>query len=677
MSTQNWQVSNLCENGPTSFVFEGGPLHQSIYKKFSRFVKPSTYAFGNKAVGFVTLYRQPKKFRNSYCASCHSKAWLGCKVKRSFKILYEESEDVDILLRYHYDVAQFTFVYRLDFNKRTCKMDSDSILLYSDYQTGYDTCESISEQLKRCDCNSVLDIETGRCVELSYANKNCVESSYNRGTFELSSYALKTCGDNFTYVSKSEIDAEQLCEDCQNKENCDKVYSRVNSSQSYSSVHCAAKGLVGCSKLPDDAYCIESIDILPTNTRFKMASMGEKIPLLNAIAIKFEAGPPNIDGGFGQLVAAFSETSKKSCVEYTLVNTSVSNKWLVCENEEIYNIEQDVKYSDYLLYGGEFRVCTKYLEFQLSLHDYILSAFSFVFIIAYTIYYFVKGKKSTTQNFVVSSLVTLLGGLLCYCLIHTPKTLVGCRILTSLCQYLLLSVMCWTNAIGLWMIQCITSVKKTGGNADSTKTYWKYALHAWMTPLIFVIFAYLLNWGKIDASLYPVFSENLCFIAAGWPRILVFSGPIYIIIVVNTTLCIVATVKLLQLPDNKSSGLHKRHTRQRIIAVIKLQIIYGLYWLLLLFTDIKGPHQRGLWTVINILFTLQGVIVVLTQFLTFSNIEKIKERLSSISQSFSSTRPSKGHQPAGSKTSSTSGNSLKTYPETVELSSIKNEAGNL
>jgi len=38
------------------------------------------------------------------------------------------------------------------------------------------------------------------------------------------------------------------------------------------------------------------------------------------------------------------------------------------------------------------------------------------------------------------------------------------------------------------------------------------------------------------------------------------------------------------------------------------------------FTEIKGPHQTGLWIALNVFVTLQGVIAVLAQLVTTANI---------------------------------------------------------
>ena len=275
-----------------------------------------------------------------------------------------------------------------------------------------------------------------------------------------------------------------------------------------------------------------------------------------------------------------------------------------------------------MLRGDELRVCTRSAqsEFELRIYNYILSAFSILAIISYIIYYLAKSRRTVTGNFVVSSLATLAAGLIFYCLIHENQSMVACRVIASFSQYFLLSVHTWTNAIGIWMIRGMTSFRRA--DDFGWKTFCQYAAYAWGTPLAFVLLAYFLNWNEGEVF-YPVFAENLCFIASGWSRLLVFTGPIYFFIVVNAILCVVATIRILQSGSNISHK-DKSVLRKKIITIVKLQVVFGFHWVLLLFTLIEGSHQEVLWTILNIFLTLQGVTVVLVQIFTTKNIKKMK-----------------------------------------------------
>ena len=102
-------------------------------------------------------------------------------------------------------------------------------------------------------------------------------------------------------------------------------------------------------------------------------------------------------------------------------------------------------------------------------------------------------------------------------------------------QYLFLSVHCWTNVLATWMFKGLSSTRlvKTSGK----KVFITYSMYGWLSPLPFVALSFLLDAFPVD-KLYPVFSDSFCFLASGWIRVLVFTGPIYVQIFIDVGLCI-------------------------------------------------------------------------------------------------------------------------------------------
>jgi len=86
-------------------------------------------------------------------------------------------------------------------------------------------------------------------------------------------------------------------------------------------------------------------------------------------------------------------------------------------------------------------------------------------------------------------------------------------------------------------------------------------------------------------------------------------------------MCIIASV-IVAKSGNKIAVDDKQRTLKKVITIVKLQVIYGLYWFILIFTEIKGPHQTGMWAAVHTLGTLPGVIAVLAQLVTSANITK-------------------------------------------------------
>ncbi|XP_067950271.1 uncharacterized protein [Watersipora subatra] len=571
-------------------------------------------------------------------------AWLGCHTKRSFEI---SNEDRDLYMQYESEVNKFLLVYRIDLNGRSCRLDSDSALLYSDYTTGWDTCTTISSQLKQCDCQSILNLESGDCLPLPYySNTNCLNNNYTMEKFELSSYGITKCGNKFFYTPLSENRTSQQCmEYFSNPSNCVRVYDyefKQDLTLSFPSIHCAPRSLTRCSRSLISDVCISGVMFDARASSASSYIRTPKISLLNAVAVSYSPSKFNFSirldkisiDGFEQVFATFTNKPLRSCSEYSLVNES-RQEWLVCNGNSLYDVSNNIEYKDFLLRGAELRVCTNYveLEFGLYTYNYVFSALSVVSIIGYTTYYFVKAKMSVTGNFVISSLITLAAALICYCLVYTGS-FNGCRVIATLNQYLLISVQVWTNAIGIWMVRGISTLRKASDSG--VKTYIGYAAYAWLTPVVFVILAHILHSVKVDIF-YPVFTDSFCLIPSGWTRLLLFTGPIYFYILVNAVLCISAIIKIVQ-AGNKVTANDKQRTRKKVLAVIKLQIVFGFYWILLPLNVNPNVDSKILYRLLNIFLTLQGVILVLLQFVTLKNINKLKNSLLSLTTSLA--RPS-------------------------------------
>jgi len=225
-----------------------------------------------------------------------------------------------------------------------------------------------------------------------------------------------------------------------------------------------------------------------------------EISLLNSVVILYEPTKYNFQVqikksaslGVELLFSTFNNDSLNSqCVEYSL--TSNQTSWLICRNCELQRISDQTHSNDYLLWNDEIWVCTETAvpEFVLAL---MTTSLSILFILIYIVYYFTKLKRTVTGKFVVGSMITLMFGLLFYCLINKIKSFISFRILASCTQYFLIAVHTWTNAVGNLIIKGISSLKLA--SQSIWKKYAYYAAYAWLTPLIFVIIAHSLDAAK-------------------------------------------------------------------------------------------------------------------------------------------------------------------------------------
>ena len=142
------------------------------------------------------------------------------------------------------------------------------------------------------------------------------------------------------------------------------------------------------------------------------------------------------------------------------------------------------------------------------------------------------------------------------------------------------------------------------------------------SPLVFVVMAFIMHIYP-SPPFYPIYSDAFCFVADGWARMLLFTGPIYVQIVLDIVICIWASVIIVRSGAGLRSNREKRLTRMKIISVVKLVVIFGLQWLLLFFTQLDTPVAHQLWTALNILITLQGVLIILSQIITVKNSKKL------------------------------------------------------
>lgn len=616
---KKWRISELCENGPTSFVYEKQTLEELIDPQ-ALFERVHT-EIGQHGAEYQT-YFYTKKYRNSYCASCHGAAWLGCNNKGNLKVNGTELQKKKHF-EFQQDVKKYLFVYQIDFNKRLCNMDSDSVLLYSNFNTRFDTCVTITKLLRQCDCQNSFNLETEKCITLPIINEKYCDTIYSNQTFKLSNYAIKTCEKSFAYVPTSQEHSEQECLKCQNRSaNCDKVYSRYGAALTpYKSIHCAANVLVGCKPQSNEASCFRGFAISHGrggSTLLVPDPLKMKTLLQNSVAIRYM----QVDFTFGVKLIAADGNGKynlSNCIEYRNINHTT--QWLVCGTGEIYDPEENVRYKDFVLNEEEaVRVCAKYAPqtqlLSLQFYHYMLSAASILFIASYTIYYFTRCERSVTENCYVSCLLSLMTSLISFCLIHYHGSPTSCRVIASFNQYFTLSTHTWVNVMAILVVKSISGINIATDR--NWKTYARYAAYAWLTPLPFVIITIIFASSK-GQVFYPVYSTEMCYITGGWARLLTLTGPILLLGLVNIIMCVAAAATIWK-------NAEPLPTTMPIPLVVKLQLVIGVCWIFMFIVDVKGlgndlPGVSSIWKAYT---AVQGILVVLARVLTAEKVKYLK-----------------------------------------------------
>ena len=621
---KDWKISKLCETEPTSFVYEGGDLSQLLAG--GGHLPFGVFGFmGDRLVKYIP----GRKFKNSFCASCNAASWLGCRAKKSFMISNDNS--VSNYIRYNsYSVQPYMFVFSIDLNRRTCTFDSDGFMVLSNSTTGLGTCRKISKTLQSCACYSVFDFASQSCVEaphLEHASCMTNHSSDDAHT-GFSRYAKHVCK-----ISNLKTNMSLCIEQQINRSGILSFYDMI-SGEPFDA--CLSYGPIGCRIPNNGSVCVSEYPFESgTGSGVTHQDFNANFILQNSVAISYSTVDYDfnlaqkhihVKAGLDILFDLTLIASKGSCAGFSVINDTLSSL-LVCPNHSLVHTTTAEVFSEYLLQHNEIKVCTEYSEivFRFNIYHYVLCGLSALCLLTYIVWYFIWSKQKTlTGNFFICQLATLIVALSCYCFIVSAKEhTILCKIVTSLVQYSFLSVHCWTNVLAVWMFRGLSKSKLV--KRDGQKAFAAYAIYGWLAPLPFVVFGFILNAFQVD-GLYPVFSDSFCFLASGWIRVLLFTGPIYLQIFVDVGLCIGVAVIIWRSGNGLASNRsNHRQVKMKVFSLIKLIIIFGIQWVLLFFTEIDSPYVTYLWTALNVLVALQGVLIILAQLLTRSNIVRLSK----------------------------------------------------
>ena len=626
---KDWKISHLCESAPASFVYEGGELEDQLHGRdwlFTTWMTP----YESDDLKIHTLGR---KFRNSYCASCNAAGWIGCKVKKSFErwYYYHAENTVSNYIRYYESVPPYMFVFQTDLNRRTCKFNSDGFITSSNYyESGLDTCNNIEQLIQSCAYDSVLDFTTQACVKSGQGVLESQANSWNYSTHSVpSNYKKQICKSPAMCLGQNNLSSNA------------KMYYNMVSGQPID--RCNTVAPIGCHIADKETVCLKEFPYAGMKASSPATRWSPpKISLFNSVPISYlpvdhdislAQSHVEVKAGLDLLFDSSFVDSERMCSQFSKVNNSLSS-FLFCRNGSLLHIPTKKVFSDFLLQHNEIKVCVGFVKvvFKLDIYHYIFSALSAVCLLVYIVWYIKRPRKTLTGNFFVCQMATLMAALLCYCFIVEAKVSpIVCRLVTYAVQYLFLSVHCWTNVLAIWMFRSLSH--RVRHQHSDRRLFVMYAAYGWVIPLLFVLLSFTLNAFPVG-GLYPVFSKSFCFLAGGWIRVLVFSGPIYVQIAMDVCLCICASIFICRVGKgdlkNRRSKSKIKRVKSKIISVVRLLIIFGLQWLLLFFTEIDTLDMQHFWRVLNILITLQGVFIILAQLLNRHNIVIFSNKVASL-----------------------------------------------
>lgn len=679
--TSNWTISHLCQKSPASFVYEGSKISNEI-KRYLEFLYPQYNVYSGI---YFDQYTAVRKFRNHYCATCNDPGWLACRMETQFKIWDEETER---WLRHFPGPSKYAFVFRIDVDRRTCERDSDSYLTYGDTTTGYDTCLKVAEELWKCDCSSVMDLDTGDCVALDVPNSVCIEEERS-GRVQPPSHSNPISCHDEGYPIMSSPQAEAECDLCmRNSSGCEAVSSQATAIDPYEvtipSIHCSRRYPDLIFKCPPTSESVGTHCEVDWSYGGRIAGLGgdewrDKIVLLNSLAIRYDESVNKISivkedvensiEGLYQILSAFVDTEEVTCRGYNSANAS--DEFQYCAKDKSLKLTTTSGiFNDFNFQGDVIQLCTAYNTpgLKLKLYHYVLIGLSILSVFVYIIVNRARKQMNATTNFITCSMVALVGALVSFSLINVIQSeTTACHVIAGLSQYFFLAVQTWTNALAIWMFIGLSRIALVAQQGRST--FLKYSLYAWLLPLMFVAAAVVLHYVQYP-PLTPVFSAHICFMAGGWVRLALFTGPIYVLVFVNLIMCI-ATVTVILRSGRDISRSEKQRRLKSMIIIVKLQATYGIHWVLLYLAEIAGPQQRALWEILTVFVALQGVLVMSVQTLSLDNCRKFTGTVSTVIRTTSMTLSSRASAKIELASSRSSSNGPTYYQvNSVELVSV-------
>ena len=278
---------------------------------------------------------------------------------------------------------------------------------------------------------------------------------------------------------------------------------------------------------------------------------------------------------------------------------------------------------------------------QLQNYDYVLLSLSLLCILVYSTYMMITGWKTmkTPELMMLSLLISLFGVLITFSVANLPSG-IGCRVLAAMQQFLFLSSLFWSSAIGINITHSIFTIRSV---STTRKKYFFYCIYSLGVPLLLVLITYGLSVAHQDNPDFKVYRETFCFLQQSEVIYGLFLVPIYLLVGSNLILCILCMVRVQRSMSIASND--KDRWKKNVITCIKLSITFGISWLLL-FIFTASPDTVELEIMMQVFIEIQGVLVVFANVLSWKCLNKVQTLFKSdlsttqpLSSSSSATKP--------------------------------------
>ncbi|XP_076445639.1 uncharacterized protein LOC143283327 [Babylonia areolata] len=230
------------------------------------------------------------------------------------------------------------------------------------------------------------------------------------------------------------------------------------------------------------------------------------------------------------------------------------------------------------------------------------------------VYLSLRQLRNTPGRNLLSLVCSLfLGDLLLLVAYSAKEVFLACAVIAGLMHYFFLASFLWMNvtAVDVWYTFSKAFVK-AGDLGKSSKRFLIYSAYCWLTPLVFLMPAALLQVLKPDSKVSPHYGEVMCWLNNKHALLLFFALPLFLLLLVNIVLFLLSACHISRAKRTTTRILGKEEEEGGRMAIyVKLTVVMGLTWVLGLLV-VLVPGNKVLVYCYVIMNALQGFFICLS-----------------------------------------------------------------
>ncbi|XP_076458451.1 uncharacterized protein LOC143292149 [Babylonia areolata] len=203
----------------------------------------------------------------------------------------------------------------------------------------------------------------------------------------------------------------------------------------------------------------------------------------------------------------------------------------------------------------------------------------------------------------------------------------ACAVIAGVMHYFFLASFLWMNvmAVDVWFTFSKAFVK-AGDRGKSSKRFFMYSAYCWLTPLVFLFPAALIQALKPDSEVSPRYGEGICWLGNKHALLLFFAAPLLILLILNIVLFLVSARNISRAKQTTARMLGKEDEGGRMAIYVKLTVVMGITWVFG-FLAALVPGNKVLTYCFVIMNSLQGLFICLSFVFTRKVLSLLRDKL--------------------------------------------------